>query len=49
MNPVEPSSDMRTMAHTLREFYVALLNEGFTEDEALTMVSTAIKSAARGD
>lgn len=36
--PREPSADMRQAAAALREMYIALLNEGFTEDQALAII-----------
>lgn len=33
---------MRTMAHMLRDMYVSLVNEGFTKDEAMTIIGTTI-------
>lgn len=35
-NNIEPNADFRTLAVALRQFYVALVNEGFTESQALT-------------
>jgi hypothetical protein len=42
MSRVEPSSDMRQAAHQLREMYVALKAEGFSDKQALTIVGQAI-------
>jgi hypothetical protein len=36
--PVEPSADKRQAAHELREIYVALLAEGFTERESVAII-----------
>lgn len=36
--PVEPASDLRVLASTVRQTYVALVQEGFTEREALTII-----------
>lgn len=36
--PREPSADMRFAAGALREMFIALLNEGFTEDQALAII-----------
>lgn len=36
----EPSSDIRTAASAIRQIYVALLSEGFTEAQALTLTLT---------
>ena len=32
---VEPSADVRGLAHSVREMFVALLDEGFTDRQAL--------------
>lgn len=52
MNPrfpqEEPSADLRTAARAAREMYVALVHEGFTEDEALTILGHVIKGATGG-
>ena len=34
----EPSAESRTAARQLREYYVALVREGFTETEALRII-----------
>lgn len=36
--PIEPSADLRHMASTLRQTYIALTAEGFTETEALLII-----------
>jgi hypothetical protein len=41
-NRIEPSADMRQAAHQLREMYVALKAEGFSDKQALTIVGQAI-------
>lgn len=38
MNHVEPSAEMRQAAHQVREMYVSLINEGFTEDQSMNLV-----------
>jgi hypothetical protein len=45
--PVEPSADMRTMAKALREMYLALIAERFTERQALAILGEAIKIAGQ--
>lgn len=48
--PVEPSADMRAAAHELREMYVALIAEDFTDQQALVIVGQAlVAAAAAGD
>lgn len=41
---VEPSADIRKAAHQLREMYIALLLEGFTEPQALRIIGYAMSS-----
>ncbi len=38
MTPKEPSADPRLLASILRQTYMALLAEGFTQQEALTII-----------
>lgn len=47
MGPVEPSADMRVMASQLRQMYVALVSEGFTVIEAMTMISQVIAASVQ--
>lgn len=44
--PIEPSADMRELAHNLREMFIALVAEGFSETQALTIIGHAL--APRG-
>lgn len=39
---VEPSAEIRQAAHITRELYLALLQENFTEEQALRVVGYAI-------
>lgn len=39
---LEPSADMRQAAHGMREWYVALTDEGFSSRQALTLLGQAI-------
>lgn len=41
---VEPSADKRQAAHELREIYVALVAEGFTVHESLTIIGQILAS-----
>jgi hypothetical protein len=45
--PYEPSSDMRQLAKSLRDIYQALVLEGFTADEALTIIGHEIVANAK--
>jgi len=38
----EPSHDLRKMASGVRQIFVALVHEGFTPAEALTIIGTMI-------
>lgn len=42
--PREPSADLRLAASGLHEMFTALLEQGFTEDQALTMLARVINS-----
>lgn len=46
--PTEPSADLRQMASFLRQTYVALVAEGFTITEALTIIGSIIASGNGG-
>lgn len=46
--PMEPSADMRELANNLRQMYVALTGEGFTAQEALTIIGQAITAHGGG-
>lgn len=46
--PIEPSADIRKMAGFCRQFYVALLAQGFTEDQSLEIVGNAVRGATAG-
>lgn len=45
---IEPSADIRKAAHQLREMYIALLLEGFTEAQALRMIGYAMSGGSNG-
>lgn len=36
--PIEPRADLRQAANELRQMYLALIQEGFSEREALTII-----------
>jgi hypothetical protein len=46
--PVEPSADLRQAAHQLREMFIALIQEGFDERQALAIIGHVL-AAGRGD
>lgn len=46
----EPAYDIRLAANTLRQTYVALINEGFDADQALTITIAMMQSGmAQGE
>lgn len=47
--PEEPSSSSRSLARTLRDWYVALRAEGFTEREALDLIGQLLTAQAKRD
>lgn len=40
--PQEPAADLRTLASILRQTYIALCAEGFTQQEALVIIGQII-------
>lgn len=42
----EPSAELRTAARQLREYYVALVREGFSESQALRIIGAIISGQA---
>lgn len=44
----EPSSDSRAFARNMRQLFVALVQEGFTEVEALALVGQVIAASIIG-
>jgi hypothetical protein len=48
--PCEPSADLRQMASAMRQMFVALTNEGFTERQSLTIIGHLLSAnAPKGD
>jgi len=47
-SPIEPSADLRQMASATRQIYIALTNEGFTEQQALIIVGQIISASSGG-
>ena len=45
MNPTEPSADLRAMASTLWQTFVALTHEGFSEQQALIIIGQMLANA----
>jgi hypothetical protein len=43
--PVEPAAELRTAASALYQYYVALMMEGFTEKQAMTIISNMASGA----
>ena len=43
----EPPADIRALARSLREMYLALRAEGFTETQALVIVGQVIAGGSR--
>ena len=46
--PTEPSADLRLMASTLRQMFVALTMEGFDERQALTIIGQCLAAGSGG-
>lgn len=50
MIPIEPSSDMRQMALMIRGTFLAYVEVGFTEEQAMELIKTNILAASgRGE
>lgn len=47
--PTEPSADLRGMASSLWQMYVALTLEGFSEAQALTIIGQIIIAGQKGN
>lgn len=45
--PEEASAEMRQWARMMRDLYAALVAEGFTEPQALTLLSDTVAAAMR--
>lgn len=43
--PMEPAADLRSMANMLRQTFVALQSEGFSEQEALTIIGQILAAS----
>lgn len=42
--PVEPRADLRVSANELRQYFIALVGEGFTEKQALQIVGAILSN-----
>ncbi len=47
--PMEPSAAYRQTANHLRQIYISLLEEEFTETEALTIIGQVIAASILGN
>lgn len=47
--PIEPSADLRTFASFIRQMHIALVCEGFTEQQALVIVGQTIAAQTGGN
>lgn len=43
--PIEPSAEARTNAHLVREIFLSLVYEGFTEQQAIAIVGQILAAA----
>jgi hypothetical protein len=43
--PIEPAADYRAMAYTVRQMFLALVQEGFSEQQALVIVGSIIAAS----
>ncbi|AHH98351.1 hypothetical protein [Kutzneria albida] len=46
--PIEPSADLRKLASVLRQTYIALIAEGFTEHQALVIIGQILAAQSGG-
>jgi uncharacterized protein YoaH (UPF0181 family) len=46
--PIEPSADLRKFASMLRQMYIALTSEGFSNTEAFAIVAEIIRANIGG-
>lgn len=47
--PIEPTADLRTLANMLRQTFLALNQEGFSEQQALAIIGQILAANAGGD
>lgn len=46
--PIEPSGDLRVFANFLRQMYLALIAEGFDDQQALTIIGQTLAANTGG-
>lgn len=46
--PYEPTADMRQLAKMMRDMYQALLAEGFSDRQALSVLGEVVTASIRG-
>jgi hypothetical protein len=46
--PIEPNAELRTLANTLHQMFVALTQEGFTEQQALVIIGQILAANGGG-
>lgn len=45
--PTEPSNDIRQFTSLVRQFYIGLVEQGFTPDEAMTLTKAWLTGVAQ--
>lgn len=46
--PIEPAADMRQASNHLRQWFIALTAEGFTERQALAIIGALLAASSGG-
>lgn len=46
--PIEPAADKRQAAHELREMFLALIQEDFSEQQALVIIGQILAAGVKG-
>lgn len=46
--PIEPAADMREAANGLRQMYIALVQEGFSDQQALVIIGQILAANLGG-
>lgn len=47
--PMEPSAELRQAANAMRQMFIALTNEGFTAQQALTIIGQMLAANTNKD